>query len=221
MGVDGFVVQLSEIVLVNLVLSGDNALLIAMAAARLPQRQRRLAMLLGILAAMLMRLLLTGLAVEMLSLPLVRAFGSLLLILIAVGLTVGETAESEIQSENTTLLSTVGTILLADLTMSLDNVAALAGMAEGNLPLLLAGMGISMLFMLMASASIGVLLERFPQLLLVGSGVLAWTAGHILAEDSTLKNWLGGAEWPVLLGVSMLVLAAVWSKTRKKHLSEM
>ncbi|GAX91018.1 YjbE family putative metal transport protein [Effusibacillus lacus] len=202
---DGFWLSLGEIVLVNLVLSGDNALLIAMATSGLPRRQRRFAMLFGITGALLIRLVLTGVAVEVMAVPYVKAFGALLLAVIAVKL-VGFEDEPAFITGGATLLSAAGTILLADLTMSLDNVAAIAGMAAGDMLLLSVGLIISMAFMMVASVWISSVLDRFPQLMLIGAGILAWTAGRILAEDSGLSHLTGKYVWTVL---ALFVLAPI------------
>lgn len=205
MRVKGDWLQLSEIVMVNLILSGDNALLIAMATSKLPARQRRLAMVLGIVGAMLLRMILTGIAAELILLPFVRAVGALLLIVMAVKLIDAQQPQMEIANQGN-LWSAAGTILLADLTMSLDNVAALAGMAEGNLGLLMVGLVISMACMLMASVGISKILERFPSLLVGGAGILAWTAGRILAEDTGVSHVAGQHMWIMLLVISVIFL---------------
>lgn len=210
---EGNWLQLGEIVLVNFVLSGDNALLIAMATSKLPERQRRMAMLLGIGGAMALRMFLTGIASEIMLLPFVRAIGALLLIVIAVNLIHSNQAAAD-SAGNTTLWSAAGTILLADLTMSLDNVAALAGMAEGNLGLLMIGLGISMLFMLVASAGISEILRRLPFLMVAGAGILAWTAGRILAEDNGVSHLAGQHVWIMLLTISLLFILTNWWRGR-------
>jgi YjbE family integral membrane protein len=212
--VDGFWLQLGEIVLVNLVLSGDNALLIAMATSGLPYRKRQLAMLLGIGAALFLRLVLTGVAAEVMTFPFVRVFGALLLIVIALKMAANEESPASV-SGGTTLLSATGAILLADLTMSVDNVAAIAGMAEGNLLLLASGLVISMAFMVAASVWISMVLERFPQLMVIGSGILAWTAGRILAEDTGLSHLTGKYIWGVLLIIGIVpVVMMKWRGVR-------
>lgn len=213
MRVEGYWLQLSEIVLVNLVLSGDNALLIAMATSKLPSRQRSLAMFLGIAGAMVLRIILTGIAAEIMLLPFVRAIGALLLIVIAVNLIHAGQPETELSGQ-ATLWSAAGTILLADLTMSLDNVAALAGMAEGNLGLLMIGLVISMAFMLVASVGISEILQRIPSLIIVGAGILAWTAGRILAEDTGVSHLAGQHVWIMLLLISVLFLLITMLRSR-------
>ncbi|MFC4770234.1 YjbE family putative metal transport protein [Effusibacillus consociatus] len=211
---EGFWLQLSEIVLVNLVLSGDNALLIAMATSGLPRRQRKLAMLLGVFGALIIRLVLTGVAAEVMTVPFVRALGALLLVGIAIKMAVNEEPKMSL-SGGSSLLSAAGTILLADVTMSVDNVAAIAGMAEGNLLLLTSGLLISMLFMLVASVWISMVLDRIPQLMIIGSGILAWTAGRILAEDSGVSHMAGKYVWAILLVIAVVpMLIAVF---RLKH----
>lgn len=212
---EGYWLQLSEIVLINFVLSGDNALLIAMATGQLPARQRSWAMIAGIAGAMILRLVLTGIAAELLLLPFVRAIGALLLIVIAVNLIKAQPPEpGQGKVSSASFWSVTGMILLADLTMSLDNVAALAGMAEGNLGLLMMGLAISMIFMLLASTWISNMLQRVPSLLIVGAGILAWTSGRILAEDSGVSHLAGKSVWFMLVLISLLFLLANWLKSR-------
>lgn len=219
MAVEGVWLQVSEIVLINLVLSGDNALLIAMATSGLPRRQRRLAMLFGILGALIIRVALTGLAAEVMAVPYVRAFGSLLLGMIALKMVVDEEDQTTVSGgfKAGGLLPAAGTILLADLTMSVDNVAAIAGMAQGNLPLLATGLVISMAFMLLASTGICAVLERFPQLMVVGSAILAWTAGRILAEDAGLSRMAGKSVWGAMAAVGVILLIVALYKSRRSE----
>jgi YjbE family integral membrane protein len=213
--VEGYWLQLGEIVLINFVLSGDNALLIAMATGKLPARQRSWAMLVGIAGAMILRLVLTGVAAELILLPFVRALGALLLIVIAVNLIKTQPPEAGQETPRySSFWSATGMILLADLTMSLDNVAALAGMAEGNWGLLMIGLTISMIFMVLASTWISSMLQRVPSLLIVGAGILAWTAGRILAEDSGVSHWAGQYVWIMLVLISLLFLLVSWLKSR-------
>ncbi|BCJ86093.1 YjbE family putative metal transport protein [Effusibacillus dendaii] len=211
---DKFWLEVGELVVVNFVLSGDNALLIAMATANLPPYQRRLAMTVGIIGAMVLRILLTAVAAELMSVPLVKTVGALLLILIAATLTGGEESDKQTAS-GTTFWSGVSMVLLADVTMSLDNVAALAGMTDGNFTLLLTGLAISMVLMLVASAGISTILEQFPQFIWLGAGLLALTAGQILAKDTALLKWTGGSSYPILIGIGLLICAIAWQKWRK------
>ena len=191
------------IVLVDLALSGDNALVIGAAAAALPRAQRRMAIMLGGGAAIALRVLCAVLATLLLQLPLLQALGGLLLLIIAVRLLMGrdEGAHGETSSASaaTSLRGALVTILVADVTMSLDNVLAIGALAHGNLPLLAAGLLLSMALLLVGSSVVASLIGRLPWLLDVAALVLGWTAGNMLLHDGRLA--------PVLAG---LPLAVIW-----------
>jgi YjbE family integral membrane protein len=188
----GLMAAVGGIVLVDLTLSGDNVLVIAAAAARLPTPQRRQALLWGALGALLFRLLLTTAATELLTLPLVRAIGGVLVLVVAVRLLLPGDAEPAgvaapgARAADARFLFALLTIVIADATMSLDNVLAIGALASGNIPLLAVGLLLSMGLLFVASSLVAAIIRRLPWLMDVAAVVLAWTAAHLLVHDPWL-----------------------------------
>lgn len=179
-----------QIFLINLVLSGDNAVVIAMASRRLPVHLRRRAVQWGTAGAVLLRLVLTFVAVMLLKLPLLQAVGALLLAGIAAKLLLDDGGR-EVASAST-LAGAVQIILLADVVMSLDNVLAIAAIAKGDMLLLLIGVALSIPLILWGSSIIMRLLDRFPVLVYIGAAILGFAAGEMLLADSLVGPWLLG-----------------------------
>ena len=202
-----------SIILIDLVLSGDNALVIGAAAAGLPRRQRWLAIILGGGGAMVLRIAFAIIAAFLLRLPLLQALGGILLLFIAVRLLMdqseknqtrhSEPVEAELKKKSELIdpaarrgfLAALLTILLADVTMSLDNVLAIGALAAGNIPLLVAGLLLSITILLLGSAFVAELIGRLPWLLDVAALVLAWTAAHMIQEDIRLGPLLEHVPW--------------------------
>jgi YjbE family integral membrane protein len=217
------------IVLVDLVLSGDNALVIGAAAAGLPRRQRLFAITFGGAAAILLRIAFATVATLVLRLPLVQTIGGLALIVIAVRLLMGRDDSAHAPddpavegSRHTPLRKGLGgallTIVVADVTMSLDNVVAVAALAHGNIPILAAGLLLSIALLLVGSALIAELIGRMPWLLDVAALVLGWTAAHMILGDERVVPILAHVPlYDVLLPIALLgvVLAAdIWLRAR-------
>jgi YjbE family integral membrane protein len=181
---------IAGIVLVDLTLSGDNALVIGAAVSGLPARQRRVAILLGGGGAIALRILFAALATLLLRLPLLQAIGGLVLLVIAVRLLAGrgETATAKQASGRAKgeqgLIAALVTITLADVTMSLDNILAVGALAAGHIPLLIAGLLLSIALVLAGSALVAALIQRLPWLLDLAALVLGWTAAGMLLEDT-------------------------------------
>lgn len=201
---------LTEILMINLVLSGDNAVVIALASKDLPEKQRKQAVWWGAFGAVVLRCVLTFAAVLMLGIPFIQAAGGILLFWIAVKLLLQNEDEVHIREASTTWKA-VQTILIADFVMSLDNVLAIAALADGDLALIVIGIAISIPIVVWGSGLIVGLLKRFPILVFGGSGILAFTAGEMVMSDPKLGQWLGSltAEAHTLLPVAMagLVIA--------------
>jgi len=201
---------LTEILMINLVLSGDNAVVIALASKDLPEKQRKQAVWWGAFGAVVLRCVLTFAAVLMLGIPFIQAAGGILLFWIAVKLLLQNEDEVHIREASTTWKA-IQTILIADFVMSLDNVLAIAALADGDLALIVIGIAISIPIVVWGSGLIVGLLKRFPILVFAGSGILAFTAGEMVMSDPKLGQWLGGltAEAHTLLPVAMagLVIA--------------
>jgi len=194
--------SLGAIIWVNLLLSGDNAVVIALAARALPAKQQKTAVFWGSAAAIVMRVLLTIFAVALLQLPWLKLVGGVLLLWIGVKLLVPEDGEEGIEAGDS-LLQAVKTILIADLVMSLDNVIAVAAAAEQGPPdlkvlLLVLGLAISIPIVIFGSTIMLRMMERFPVIITLGGALLGYIAGEIMATDPAIKSWIARqAAWLV------------------------
>jgi len=186
-----FWMKLMGIMMVNIVLSGDNAVVIAMAARGLPARQQKLAILWGSGGAVVLRVLLTVVAVALLEIPFLQGVGGLLLIWIAYQLLVEEDeSDGTAHLAHGNLTSAVKTILVADVVMSLDNTLAIAGVAKGDYTLLGLGLALSIPIVVFGSALIMMLMERFPVIVYIGAGLIAYTAGEMIDSDKAVLPYL-------------------------------
>jgi YjbE family integral membrane protein len=182
-----FLYQILRIVLIDLVLSGDNAVVIGMAAHRLEPRQRRLAIVIGGGAAIVLRILLTAVAAFLLQLRGLQLIGGFLLLWIAVKLLKQEEEGHEGQKSAATMKDAIVTILAADFIMSLDNVIGVAAASEGNVGLLMFGLALSMGILMFMGNLVADLINRLWWLAYVGSGVIAWTGAAMLFEDPIVR----------------------------------
>ena len=185
-----FWVALMQIIGVNIVLSGDNAVVIALAARSLPVHQQKKAVAWGSGAAVVMRIVLTIVAVELLRLPYLKLVGAVLLLWIAVQLLLPEDEGHGGKEAAGNLASAVKTILLADLVMSLDNVIAVAAAAKGSTTLLIVGLAISIPLVVFASTLLLNLMGRFPIIITLGAALLGWVAGEMAITDPIIKDWI-------------------------------
>jgi YjbE family integral membrane protein len=189
-----FWLPLLEIIWINILLSGDNAVVIALACRSLPGRQRTLGIVLGSGAAVAFRIVFTIFVVELLGLPFVKIAGGVLLLWIAVKLAVENEPEKEIKPANT-LWSAVRTVAMADAVMSLDNMMAVAAAAKGSKLLILFGLALSIPLLFFGSTLVLALLTRFPVLVWAGAVLLGWIAGDLIGTDPDLAAWLR-VRWP-------------------------
>lgn len=180
---------LLAIIWVNIILSGDNAVVIALAARSLPKEQQGKAVALGAGAAVVMRIILTLFAATLLQLPYLKVLGGLLLFWIAVKLLVPEEGNDDIASHSN-LLHAIRTILFADLVMSVDNVLAVAATAHGNSALLVLGLLISIPLVIWGATMLMNLMERFPVIVLLGAAMIGWVAGEMIGTDPVFGEWL-------------------------------
>jgi YjbE family integral membrane protein len=179
-----------QIILINIVLSGDNAVVIALAARSLPARQQKQAVMWGAGAAVVMRIVLTVIAVEMLKWPWLKLIGAGLLLWIAVKLLMPEEGgEGDVDSSDN-LWAAIKTILIADLVMSLDNVIAVAAAARGSLSLLIIGLAISIPLVVFGATLLMKVMERWPVIITIGAALLGFVAGEMAATDPALDGWL-------------------------------
>jgi YjbE family integral membrane protein len=206
--VDWFLLFL-QIMLINIVLSGDNAVVIALASKNLPVSQRKKAIWWGAFGAIALRVVLTIIAVYILSVPLVQALGSLLLIWIAIKLIVDEEGEHEVK-EASTFGKAIRTIIVADFVMSLDNVLAIAAKADSDLTVIILGIGLSVPIIIWGSTLVMKLLTRFPILVYIGAGLLGYTAGEMFVKDSMVSDTLLGGvpHWIVPIITTVIVIGA-------------
>jgi YjbE family integral membrane protein len=190
-----FWIGLIKIIWINIILSGDNAVVIALAARSLPPHQQRMAVLWGSGAAVVMRIVLTVVAVQLLALPYLQIIGGLLLLWIGVQL-LGDEDEGEGEAkEYGTLMAAVRTILIADLVMSLDNVIAVAAAAKGSLTLLILGLAISIPLVIFGSTLMIKLMERFPIIVVLGAALIGWVGGETMVSDTVLKDVVAANPW--------------------------
>jgi YjbE family integral membrane protein len=186
-----FWINLLKIIGVNIILSGDNAVVIALAARSLPAKQQKAAVLWGSGAAVAMRIVLTIFAVALLTLPWLKLIGAILLFWIGVKLLVPEDGDENISASDN-LMAAVRTILIADLVMSIDNVIAVAAAAQGSYLLLVLGLAISIPLVIFGSTMLLHLMERWPVIITIGGGLLGFVAGEMLVADPVLKGPLAG-----------------------------
>ena len=180
---------LLAIIWVNIILSGDNAVVIALAARSLPARQQTQAVIWGAGAAVVLRIILTIVAVELLKLPWLKLIGGALLLWIAVKLLVPEDGgEGKIESSDN-LISAIKTILIADLVMSLDNVIAVAAVAKGSIVLLILGLAISIPLVVFGATILMKLMGRYPVIITIGAALIGYVAGEMLVTDPVVVEW--------------------------------
>lgn len=212
-----FIVALCGIMMVNIVLSGDNAVVIALASRGLPEKQQTRAILWGSAGAIGLRVILTLIAVKLLQIPYLQCVGGILLIWIAAKLVMETDGEDDIEA-SASFLSAVKTIVIADLVMSLDNTLAIAAVAKGNYVLLTLGLLISIPMIVFGSQLIVKIMERFPLIVYAGAGLIAWTAGEMMQHDKAAGAYTGNLPaWllPVTVTAGVIV-AGVWHNNYRR-----
>jgi YjbE family integral membrane protein len=208
-----FWLGLLKIIGVNIILSGDNAVVIALAARSLPPAQQKQAVFWGAGAAIVLRIILTLFAVALLTLPWLKLVGSLLLFWIGVKLLIPEDGDDDVQASEH-LITAIKTILIADLVMSLDNVIAVAAAAGGSVVLLILGLAISIPLVIFGATLLIKLMDRYPVIITAGAGLIGWVAGEMLVADVALKGWFTSlgiqykGDHPLVGGVELEWLAA-------------
>jgi YjbE family integral membrane protein len=184
-----FWLAVGKIIWINLLLSGDNALVIAMACRGLPPRQRLLGMAIGAGIAVVLLITFTGVVTTLMGLPYLKLAGGLALIVIATRLLVPDDEGDDVTA-GTSLLQAVRIVVIADIIMSLDNVIAVAAAADGQLPLLILGLAISIPMIIAGAALIMMVLDRLPILVWLGAILLGWIAGGVIATDLAVHPFL-------------------------------
>jgi YjbE family integral membrane protein len=216
-----FWVAVGQIILIDIVLSGDNAVVIALACRNLPVDQRKAGIFWGVAGAVSLRVVLTIFAAMVMNLPWLKFVGGLLLLWIAVKLMLPENGEGHDIKPSSHLWGAVKTIVIADLVMSLDNVIAVAGAAHGSLVLLLFGLAVSIPLIVWSSQLILLWMERFPSIVFFGAGLLGYVAGQMLLTDPGLLALLppvpvGSAKAAGIVGALLVLALGHWLGQRKQ-----
>ena len=217
-----FWIGLLEIVWINIILSGDNAVVIALAARSLPTPQQQKAVFFGSAAAVVLRIALTVVAVKLLALPWLQIVGGLLLLWIGVQLLADEVEGEGEHRQHGTLLSAARTILIADVIMSLDNVIAVAAAAQGSLTLLILGLAISIPLVIFGSTLMIKLMDRFPIIVVLGAALIGWVGGETIVSDVALVDTLATQPWihyaGATAGALLVFVAGKWLHRRAQRL---
>jgi YjbE family integral membrane protein len=207
-----FILDWFKIVIIDLTLAGDNALVIAMAVRTLPSHQQRLGVIWGAAGAVCIRVIITFVAARVLQLPLVQLAGGILLLWIAIKLLRQDSSGETKMRDATTLWQAIWLIILADLIMSTDNVLAVAGASEGNFFLLLFGLGLSIPIVVIGAVFVAMLMSRFGWLVFLGAAVLGEVAGKMGLEDHFITGIFGAApkriEWAVRMSLAVIIVLA-------------
>ncbi len=222
-----FWLGLGTIIWVNIILSGDNAVVIALAARSLPQRQQKLAIIWGAAAAVVLRIVLTIVAVKLLEFPYLKLVGGAALLWIAVQLLIPEDGGDEEVESSSQLLGAIKTILIADLIMSTDNVIAVAAVAKDSILLLVLGLVISIPLVIFGATILMKLMERYPIIITLGAAILGWTAGEMAVTDPAIAEWVkANIEWmeslyvAPIIGAVVVVVVGKWIAGRKQPTPE-
>ncbi len=200
---------LLQIGFLNLLLSGDNAVVIALAVRALPRRQRVLGQIWGTVGAVVLRLLFVGIVTALLRIPFLRFVGGALLVWIAVKLVQPETGGAEGARHGASFWEAIWIIIVADVTMSLDNVLAIAAAARGDMLLVTLGIATSLPIVVVGSGILAALMNRHAWIIWVGGGLLGYVAGEMMLEDPVVQSWLGGLAHPLHYPLPIALAAAL------------
>lgn len=220
-----FWAALGSIILANVVLSGDNAVVIALAARSLPAHQQKKAIFWGSGAAIVMRIVLTLIAVEMLKWPWLKVVGALLLLYIGVSLLQEDAGDGDEAHEVGGMAAAIRTILVADLVMSLDNVLAVAAAAKGDTVLLVVGLAVSIPLIIFGSTLLLKVMERFPIIITLGAALLGFLAGEMLLTDPAVTERFGALSHDIVnaagaVGAVLVVGIGLWLQRRARQNAE-
>jgi len=220
-----FWARLASIILIDLTLAGDNALVIALAVRTLPKRQQFFGRLWGTAGAVVLRLAFIVVATWLLAIPLLQAVGGVLLVWIALRLVRQNAEIAGHVRQGATLREAIWIIMIADAAMSLDNVLAVAAAAHGDLLLVVVGIGLSLPLVVWGSALLAWLMNRLTWIIWLGGGVLGYFAGDMILRDRAVERWLGPLPgWleagPVLLALLIAALGWRFAQNGRKHVAE-
>lgn len=217
MGFDSpqFWIAVMQIIAIDIVLGGDNAVVIALACRRLPEKQRKLGIFWGVLGAIALRVVLIFFALNLLAIPYLKIVGAVLLIWIGVKLLQPEPGGAHEIDAGTTLIGAIKTIIVADAVMSLDNVIAIAGAAKDDIGLVVFGLVISVPIIVWGSQLVMKVMDRYPVTIAIGAGLLGWIAGDMVITDVVTKEWVSTQtkylQWiaPAVAALLVIVMGKV------------
>src|SRR5690242_2402187 len=227
-GMSGAAIALLQIMVINVVLSGDNAVVIALACRKLTPRHQKLAFIWGSVGVVVLMVLLTAFIVFLLSLPYLEIAGSLLLLWIGIKLLVAEDegdGEGGVEQKDT-LSAAIRTIIIADMIMSLDNVLAMAAAAKGHTWMLIVGLVVTVPVILFGSALLMKLMERFPIVVTIGAALIGWVSGEMVISDPAIKDWVDAnaaflhTASPIACAVFVIAAGKLLERTHAKRRSE-
>jgi YjbE family integral membrane protein len=200
-GSPAFWVAVIQIIAIDIVLGGDNAVVIALASRRLPLQQRNKAIFWGVFGAIALRVILIFFALQLLQIPYLKIVGGILLFWIGLKLMMPQDEGGHEIDASSNLMGAIKTIIVADAVMSLDNVIAIAGAAKGSLGLVIFGLVVSVPIIVWGSKLVLTLMDRFPIVIVGGAALLGWIGGDMLVHDVVVKDWMmANAAWLKYVG---------------------
>ncbi|OQW40232.1 MAG: hypothetical protein A4S08_13025 [Proteobacteria bacterium SG_bin4] len=212
-----------QIIAIDIVLGGDNAVVIALACRRLPEQQRKLGIFWGVAGAIALRVILIFFALNLLTIPYLKVAGAALLVWIGIKLLQPESEGEHEVDASTTLLGAIKTIIVADAVMSLDNVIAIAGAAKDEISLVIFGLVISVPIIVWGSQFVMRIMDRFPVTIAIGAGLLGWIAGDMAVTDVVTKDWVNAnakfLHW-IAPAVMAIVVVAIGKMLAVRKLAE-
>lgn len=207
-GYSHYLVDCLSIIVIDLLLAGDNALVIALAVRALPKRQRRIALLAGAWLAVLIRVAVTFLAAKLLQVQYVQFAGGAFVVWIAVKVLRDAKAQESAAATAGKLWRAIGSIVLADLTMSTDNILAVAGASKGNIWLIVFGLALSIPLVVSSSTFLAFIMDRYPVTMYAGAAILGRVGGEMMLGDSFVRRWLNPSD-TLRYGVELALMAAI------------
>jgi YjbE family integral membrane protein len=216
-----FWVALGQIIMIDILLGGDNAVVIALASRRLPDAQRKQAIFWGMFGAIALRVILIFFALQLLKIPFLKIVGGLLLLWIGIKLLMPQQEGGHEINPSDHLLGAIKTIVVADAVMSLDNVIGIAGAAKDSLGLVIFGLLFSIPIIIWGSRFVLTLMDRFPLVIVFGAALLGWIGGGMLADDIVLKSFVAplafGVHYPAaIVGAALVVILGKWLAARSE-----
>ncbi|HPL62222.1 MAG: TerC family protein [Syntrophales bacterium] len=217
-----FVLGFLSIVVIDLILAGDNAVVIAMAVRTLPREERKKGIIFGAGAAVMLRVVLTFFAAQLLQVQFVKFVGGLLIIWIGIKLFIEGVPDEEVQREAKTFWQAIWVIVVADITMSVDNVLAVAGASGGNLFLLIFGLGLSIPLVVFTSNLLSMLMDKYPIIIYIGAAILGRVGGEMMITDPFIKEILHPTEFlqygvEIFFTVGVIVAGKLWLRMQRQR----